>query len=726
MRGQRLTRRRFVARVGRLALAAPLSISLLGSLAGAAYAAPAGQADLPTATPTATSPSAPTATPAAPEATPTAVPTTPEATPTAGATATPSPTAAPALTPTPDAAARPAPPAPSVPGVSRDSVLATLRAGHPRVLLLPEDDARLRRAVATDATARAYRDALVRNGARLLTQPPPERAMIGPRLLAVSRTVLDRVTTLALLYRLDEDPRWAARARTELLAAAAFSDWNPAHFLDVAELCYAFAIGYDWLYDALTPEERAAVRRALVELGLRPAEQAYAARAPWTRASHHWNPVCNGGVAIGALAVGDEEPVLAGSVLAQALESLPRGIAAYAPGGAWIEGPSAWEYATLYLVSVLGALASALGTDFGLSDAPGLNETGRFRLHAAGPTGLLFNFADTRARPSDTASLFWLARRYNDPALAVAAREAANGRAAARDLLWYDASGTTADLAALPLDARYPVAQLAFFRSAWNDADALYVGFKGGDNAAFQAHLDLGTFVLDAHGQRWAIELGPDDPSLPGYLGDERWTFERTRTSGQNTLTLDGANQDPRATAPLVVFQSGADGGLAVADLTAAYAPSGATRVQRGVALRDGRSRVLIQDEVETTAPVEVRWAMHTQAEVDVQGDRAFLSQGGVLLEARLLAPAGATFAVESVTIAPPQQPASDVRRLLVRLPGVTDAQIAVLFTPRRMAIGAARTPTAAAALEPPGLPEIVPLSRWGLASAGSASGSET
>ena len=73
--------------------------------------------------------------------------------------------------------------------------------------------------------------------------------LIGPRLLTVSRTVLERVTTLALLYRLDGDPRWVARAREELLAAAGFSDWNPSHFLDVAEMCHAFAIGYDWLYD---------------------------------------------------------------------------------------------------------------------------------------------------------------------------------------------------------------------------------------------------------------------------------------------------------------------------------------------------------------------------------------------------------------------------------------------------------------------------------------------
>src|SRR6185295_7886257 len=148
----------------------------------------------------------------------------------------------------------------------------------------------------------------------------------------------------------------------------------------------------------------------------------------------------------------------------------------------------------------------------------------------------------------------------------VAAREAAAGRSSARDLLWYDGRGAATDFAALPLDSRYQATHLAFFRSAWNDKSALYVGFKGGDNAANHAHLDLGTFVLDALGQRWAVDLGPDDYDLPGYFGPE--------------------------------------GGYAIADLTAAYAGSGATRVHRGIALRDNRARVLVQDEIETSKPV--------------------------------------------------------------------------------------------------------------------------
>lgn len=684
-RGRRVTRRVFLRQAGALALAAPVGLGVLVALPGVADAAPVRQDGTPTvapAAPTETAPpatvtAAPTDTPPPATATPTAVPPT--------STAVPSATPAGPARPMPSAPGQPPTPSVVAPGgITRETVLMTLRFGHPRLLLLADDEARIRRALATDAPARAFRDALLRNGSRLLTQPTPERVLIGPRLLTVSRTVLDRVMTLALLYRLDGDTRWAQRAKEELRAAAAFSDWNPSHFLDVAEMTHAFAIGYDWLYDALADDDRAVIRRALVEKGLRPAEQQYTSRAFWTRATHNWNLVCNGGIAIGALAVGDEEPALAGTLLAQALASMPLALATYAPDGAWPEGPGYWEYGTLYLVSALAALTSALGTDFGLSDAPGLAGTGRYRLNIAGPTALYFNFADAGQRPGSAASLFWLARRYDDPVLAAAAREADAGRTNARDLLWYDPRGTAADVAALPLDARYQAAHLATFRSAWNDKEALFVGFKGGDNAMNHAHLDLGTFVLDALGERWASDLGPDDYDLPGYFGAERWTYERLKTSGQNTLVIDGANQEPRAVAPIMAFRTSGDGGFAVADLTAAYAASGATRVHRGVSLRDSRSRVLVQDEIDASRPVDLTWTIHTQASITVEADRATLTLGGAVLEARLLAPEGATFDVEDVQMTPPQQPAPETRRLLVRVPQASKVQIAVLFTPRR------------------------------------------
>ncbi len=581
-------------------------------------------------------------------------------------------------------------------------MLGTLRPGHPRLLLLPEDLARIKNYLATDAAAQAYHAEIIRRGEAILTQPPAEHVLIGPRLLTQSRKVLDRMETLGLLYQLDDDPKWANRARQEMLTVAAFPDWNPSHFLDVAEMTHALALGYDWFYPALSPADRATIRQAIIEKGLEPGREAYEGKKPWSwwvKSAFNWNIVCNGGMIAGALAVADDAPDLSRYILAHAVRSLPTALASYAPDGAWAEGPGYWLYATDYAALALGALQSGLGTDYGLSALPGLAEAGRFHVQSIGPTRLFFNFADAGDRSGDSPSLFWLARRYHDPLLAWAARDEAGKNASARDLLWYDPAGSESELAKVGLDTRYTAANLAFFRSSWTDPNAIYLGFKGGDNKANHSHLDLGTFVLDALGQRWAIDLGSDDYNLPGYFGKERYTYYRLSTAGHNTLLLDGRNQDVKAAAPLIAFGTNADGGFAVADLTAGYTATGATQVRRGVALLNRRAQVLIQDEVTASKPTEVVWGMHTRAEIAVDGARATLTQKGQTLQAQILAPAGATFASQDVTIPPPQHPSPGVRKLTVRLPAVTSTRLVILLTPG----------SSVDALTPP----LLPLDQW-------------
>jgi hypothetical protein len=59
------------------------------------------------------------------------------------------------------------------------------------------------------------------------------------------------------------------------------------------------------------------------------------------------------------------------------------------------------------------------------------------------------------------------------------------------------------------LDSRYTGgAQIAIFRSCWNDRRALWAAIKGGTNDQTHCHLDLGSFCIDANGCRWAMDLG--------------------------------------------------------------------------------------------------------------------------------------------------------------------------------------------------------------------------
>ena len=126
-------------------------------------------------------------------------------------------------------------------------------------------------------------------------------------------------------------------------------------------------------------------------------------------------------------------------------------------------------------------------------------------------------------------------------------------------------------------------------------------GFKAGDNKTNHSHLDLGSFVLESDGVRWAVDLGSDDYDLPGYFGDKRWSYFRLTNRSHNTATPGDLLQDTQATAPIVKFSGLGPRPFAVADLTAAY-PGVAQRIERGVSMIRG-ARVLIQDDYTALRP---------------------------------------------------------------------------------------------------------------------------
>lgn len=565
-----------------------------------------------------------------------------------------------------------------------DDPIRTLRAEHPRLILLDSDLDHIRLLVQQNPLARKIHADLTKEAEKLLTTPPVEYKLVGPRLLAESRACLERVYTLALLYRLDGRKPFLDRAVEELRAAAGFKDWNPSHFLDTAEMTHAFAIGYDWLYPALNPDERTWIRAAIVEKGLTPALAAYEGQASWVANGYNWNQVCNGGIAMGALAVAEEDPVKSRTILGDALESIIHSLAAYAPDGGWAEGPGYWHYGTRYAVYLLASLESALGTDFGLSTARGFDRTGRFRIYFTGPSGRTFNYADAHDHADPAPEMFWLARRFSEPVYAWQEQRILDGGGApqALDLVWFQPEARSPKQENWPLSTIFHEVQVAFLRSAWDDANALFVGVKGGDNKANHGHLDLGEFVLDGGGVRWAMDLGPDDYNLPGYFGRQRWSYYRMRTESHNTITIDDESQDPRAEAAIEAHYFSPDLSWVDVDLSHAYRRLKSYRRRVGIA--QGQ-QVFVQDMLECEQPVEALWGMLTDAEVALSGQTAELQKNGWTLSAEILSPRHAVFDLAPAAAPAPQAPNPGVKKLVVRLgEKVTEVDLKVTLTLHR------------------------------------------
>jgi len=579
----------------------------------------------------------------------------------------------------------------SAPICKAGGTLDTLNAKHPRLLFTDDDLPAIRRAIKSDAFAKQQYQELLARGEALLEVPPDKYQIGGPEhtLLTVARDLEDRIITLAALYRISGDRRFATRATQEMLSAASFPNWFPSHFLDTAETTTALGIGYDWLYGTLSPQDRTTIRDALVTKGIDPWLALIAAGK--AHYANNWTQVCNGGETIGALAIADEERGRAEQVISYALPSMTEIMRLFAPDGGFEEGPGYWSYATIYNVLYINSLETALGTDSGISDSPGFSLTPEYRIQANGPTNLFANFGDSNSTASPAPQMFWFARRFRRPAYAVAERELATAldghmdsytlkdseRFAAFGLIWSALVTAPEKVSPPPLAQGFSRVAQAYIRGAWHDPNAWYIAFKGGDAHASHTHLDLGTFVFDSLGQRWAIDLGSDSYGLPGYFGNQRWSYYRTGTEGHNTITINGQNQGLDAKAPLAAVGQN----FAIANLDQAYKGK-IQSWKRGVMLLDGQ-RILVEDELTPAGPVDVVWNFHTAAAVQIapDGRSASLTQKGATISARILSPQNCRFATASTEMPAPQAGNKGITNLVVRLPRQTASQtITVLF----------------------------------------------
>ncbi len=573
--------------------------------------------------------------------------------------------------------------------------LDALNPDHPRLLLTPSRLGRIRNARDhADLSFRTAAEQVVNHARELIDLPPLTRTLTEGRMLLVSQACRDRVCSMAMAGWVSGEDRFLDAAMRTLREVCAFEDWNAGHSLDAAEMAAAVAIGRDWLFDRLSEDDHRAIVDAIVRCALEPARQQYASGEPrWMNRvlrAFNWNFVCNGGHLIGALGVADEHPELARQIVADARASMDVALKTFAPHGSWGEGINYWDYGLRYVIWAAECLRTATGTDMGLSDTPGLENTGRFALHMHGPTGEPLAMADVGEKYATARNrwqLFWLGQRFDDDALIAFAREDLVRRGAVPDSLLFHQP---------PPDSVPDVARDTWFggncdlvtlRSRWGDPDATFASLMGGYNLVNHGHLDLGTFEIEAAGVRWAIDLGTESYSVPGYWGrwkadGKRWQYFRTASRGHNVTTVDGRNQKFDGWAGFERFHSADDRASAVLEMSGAYeAPVSAAL--RGLALMNGRRDVLVQDEFTLAEPARLVWGMLTRAEVDIDGPVCTLRQDGQALTMRLIGPDGASFRDESARQEPPESANEGITAIRVDIHAQAGlSRWAVLFEP--------------------------------------------
>lgn len=572
---------------------------------------------------------------------------------------------------------------------------------HPRLFATANTFASLKEGVKSDPLLRKWYGDLQKMTDKTLTKPVGTYETPDGRRMLSAREARPIIEQNAMMYKLSGEEKYAKRALQEMMALVAFPDWNDKkEFLNTAEITAGMGIGYDWLYDYLTQEQRDSIRKAIVEKGLQKALDAHNNKVWWSVRSdpvNNWSAVCNGGIIVGALAIGDEEKekALSGEIIAKSLQSVQKIILSHwEPDGGWSEGPGYWRYMMEYTVSYIAALQTAMGTTYGHSQTPGLHKTAYFPVYITGPQGT-FNFADGNTGKMKIPELFWLAKATNDPKLAgqrIAMMEDAKQAGGVYDLLWYDPKFRD-DNMTLPTDQYYRNAELVTLRSKWNDSTAAFVGFKAGTAIASHSHSDIGEFVFHANGEQWAIDPGTEDYNLPGYFNydKERYTYYRLKPEGHNTIVINpdkGFQQEPTSISKITSYVSKPQGAFAIADMLPAYSRN-AEAVKRGVMLAD-RKRLLVEDEIQTKAPSTVWWFMHTRASIQVaeDGKSALLTQNGKRLWVAMTSPTespiqGRFQVMEAKPFPESMNPQGQtdnngIRKLAIKLDNVTNVRFVV------------------------------------------------
>ncbi len=580
-------------------------------------------------------------------------------------------------------------------------IKSTMTSARPRVMLNPTSKESIVSAYQNKTNENIVRwgDEVLKTADGIINYKPVKYDLPDNyRLLAQARKFVGRSMNLSMAYLLTEDEKYSKRLWKELAAVGSFPDWNPQHYLDVSEITVGFAVAYDWLYDVWTEEERAFLEACIKNNNLILTDRAQYGVNPtyggewWIRQDNNWNAVCNSGAILGAAAIYETDSELCSRVIQNSVRGLESMLNNFYPLGAWDEGSTYWSYMMNYFAYLSDTLENCFETDFNLLSAPGLDNTAKFSVYTTGFTGI-DNFHDAEKSSGTHTVYYWLAKKFDQPEIAKLRMQDSDGEGSLLDLLWFDAETVTGDFD-LPLDICLTSDNLDYgsMRGSWSDTNSPYLSFHSGKALVEHGHLDLGTYVIDMLGERWAEDLGGDDYNLSGYFDDDvRYDYYRLRPEGHNVYVINPDStpgQNTEAYTSIFNYNFATGSPFAISDLTQAYSKD-ASNAKRGYKLSDNRSSVIIRDEITLKNQSDVYWFSHTKADIQiVDNNTAILTKNGKSVKVSIITNGDITLSVMNAEpLATSPNPAgqasnSSYKKLCAKVSGSGDIYIQARWIP--------------------------------------------
>lgn len=330
-------------------------------------------------------------------------------------------------------------------------------------------------------------------------------------------------------------------AKEALLTVSRWTRWEPpwfnAHgqhtYYPAGLLAADVALGYDLLYDDLTPGERALVRQALIERAIEPTFKEYVADNRIMANTSNWLAHTVGGALIAASSIaGDVQPSESKgrfhfyvNGLLQKFEDHIK--ASFLADGSYGEGISYHEFDAETLGPAVVAIQRTFGIDYWKQTH--ILDSLMYDLYTlAHPVSASVDMGDTH--PPAGHGIPALAFKSKDPV--VRWYYSQFDRPSLSKFIFYDNS-VEPKAPTLPTSRIFWDKGNAVFRSGWAKDDLVFL-FRAGPNFNHH-HADQGSFLLSGFGENLISEAGWSD-----YYKDPYYATFFTQAVGHNTVLVEG------------------------------------------------------------------------------------------------------------------------------------------------------------------------------------------
>ena len=532
---------------------------------------------------------------------------------------------------------------------------------HPRLLFTTTEEKAVKKLIKKDPLARQLA-AFLKTKADSIAEAPqiPYKMDKYGNMLWTSRAYVLRLGTLSLAYRLYGEQKYLDAANKTLLWVCGYKDWDPKHYLDTAEMTTAVAIAYDWLFDALPETTRKIIKGSIYKNAISNVLREYEKGGPgsWAKRETNWNVVCNTGMTLGALAVAEDYPEEAETILKNAAHYMPNCLKHFAPDGVCYEGPAYWGYTNSYLSLYLKAVNDNGGDQGGIGQLPGVSRTALFYKRTLTTSGQRFNFGNASAEEVlNTPAFFFFSKHYGQPEIAEWFRKEIEKTIRQNQpmhqlfflsLPWFNPASPAQNEQIPALEVYHnSINDLLVLNVDRKEKGSVFLVAKGGlPNQAHQ-QMDCGTFIIESDSVCWTEDLGADDYALPGFWdgkpGGDRWKYFRNNNFSHNTLNIDRQPQYANGKAFVCEENTHTAHPYARLDLSEVYKVQAHKAFRKFTLINDHTIEVEDEVEVRNTSST-VFWTAATKADVTINGSVAQLQKDGKVFYFRILSPEGTTF----------------------------------------------------------------------------------